>query len=249
MSASIEKTTVSQKELIKFALIAKRWWDPSGPFSQLHKINPTRLKFILERTQSHFKTNFELKSSLKGLKILDIGCGGGLLCEPLARLGASVTGIDAEKKNVIAAREHAEKIGLEIKYIPTVPEKLALEKTRYDIVLNMEIVEHTENVDLLLEASTSLVKPGGFIVISTLNRTINSLLFGILAAEYILGWVPMGTHNWNRFIRPNELDKKLNNLGLKIEKFSGMTYKISDDSWSLSDDLSVNYLAFCKKLN
>ena len=247
MSASSEKTTASQKELIKFAAIAKRWWDPTGPFSQLHKINPIRLKFILERAQSHFKTNFKLKSSLKGLKILDIGCGGGLLCEPLTRLGAYVTGIDAEEKNLIAAREHAKKIGLEINYIPTVPERLALEKTKYDIVLNMEIVEHTENVNLLLEASTSLVKPGGFIVISTLNRTINSLLFGIFAAEYILGWVPVGTHNWNRFIRPNELDKKLNNLGLKIEKFSGMTYKISDDSWSLSDDLSVNYLAFCKK--
>ena len=247
MSSSNKKTTASGSEIKKFTAISNSWWDSSGSFKLLHKINPVRLNFILQNTIPHFELNIVSAKPLTDIKVLDIGCGGGILCEPLARLGASVTGIDAGKENILAAKKHAKDLGLNINYLTILPEEILKKQISFDIVINMEIIEHTENLDLLLECSSALVKPGGIMFVSTLNRNLKSLLFAKIAAEYILSWLPVGTHNWKQFVRPMELSNQLKKFGLVVEKFSGIAYKVSSDTWVLNDNLSVNYIAFSAK--
>ncbi|MEL0107676.1 MAG: bifunctional 2-polyprenyl-6-hydroxyphenol methylase/3-demethylubiquinol 3-O-methyltransferase UbiG [Rhodospirillaceae bacterium] len=235
--------TASPEELAHFSAMAEEWWDPHGKFRPLHKLNPTRLRFIRDQLIGHFERNPETDQPLKGLTLLDIGCGGGLLAEPMCRLGASVTGIDASEKTVGIASHHAAQSGLDIHYRCTVPEELAQGGETFDIVLNMEVVEHVADVGLFLAACKKLIKPNGAMVLSTINRTVKSLALAKIGAEYILRWLPAGTHDWRKFIRPSEITKELQNTGLEITALEGMSYNPLTDKWSLSRDLDVNYLA------
>ena len=234
-------------EVARFAALAGSWWDEDGPFQPLHRINPTRLTFIRDRLCGHFARDPRSAASLRGLAILDIGCGGGLLCEPLARLGASVTGIDAAAESAAAAGEHARQAELTIEYQVATPESLGESGRLFDAVINMEVVEHVDDVDVFLAASGALVRPGGVMLLSTLNRTLKSLALAKIGAEYVLRWVPPGTHDWRRFVRPSELARGLRRQGLAMTALSGMSYAPSGDDWRLSDDLSVNYLAMAVK--
>ena len=233
-------TTINQEEIQKFSKLAEEWWDVSGKFKPLHMFNPIRIEYILEKTLNHF--NRENKTlPLKGLKFLDIGCGGGLMSEPMSRLGADVTGIDASLKNIKIAESHARENNLKIKYLNKSPEQL-FDKEKYDIILNLEIVEHVEDVDLYLESCANLLKINGLMFTATINRTFISYLKAIIGAEYILRWLPIGTHDWNKFIKPEELEKflldeKFSTLDVKGLKFNPFLKK-----WKKSNDLSVNYI-------
>ena len=249
MASESQESTSSDSELEKFNKIANLWWDTSGPFSKLHELNPPRLRFITEHLARHYNLNLELTKPLNGLDVLDIGCGGGILCEPLARLGANVTGIDSGPENILAAQEHAKKVDLKITYLTILPEQMAQKKKKFDLVLNMEVVEHTKNLDLFLECSSSLVCPNGVMAVSTLNRTMKSFIFAKLGAEYVLRWLPIGTHSWNKFIKPNELFDKLNHYNLVIKDVAGISYYPLENNWQINNDLSVNYIAFGVKKN
>ncbi|MGY8992510.1 MAG: bifunctional 2-polyprenyl-6-hydroxyphenol methylase/3-demethylubiquinol 3-O-methyltransferase UbiG, partial [Rhodospirillales bacterium] len=218
--------------------------DPHGKFRPLHKLNPSRLSFIRNHLLSHFDCDPDASQPLAGLTLLDIGCGGGLLSEPLCRLGAQVTGIDASEKTIGVASLHAEQNGLHIDYRCTVPEELAQAGQQFDIVLNMEVVEHVADVELFLKSCKALIKPKGAMVLSTINRTLKSLALAKIGAEYILRWLPIGTHDWRKFIRPSEISNDLHNTDLEITTLEGMSYNPIADRWSLSQDLDVNYLAF-----
>ena len=226
--------------------MAKDWWNPNGKFKSLHLFNPARIAFIKEKLISHFKLNLNSSKPLKELKILDIGCGGGLLSEPMCKLGANVTAIDASKKNIDVAKFHSKKSKLKIKYICTFPEQLKINK-KFDVVLNMEIIEHVEDVNFFIKKSSELLKKNGLMFIATLNKTLKSYVFAIVGAEYILQWLPIGTHDWDKFIKPEDLIKisKANNL--KLEKLDGMKFNLLTEQWSLSPDNSVNYIAKFKK--
>ena len=241
----MESNTINKLEIAKFSKIATEWWSPNGKFKPLHKFNPIRIKYLKENMMEHFKlkqTNFPLK----GLNILDIGCGGGLLSEPITRLGAKVTAIDASKKNIQVAKFHAKKNNLKINYLCSSPEKLNLNK-KFDVVLNMEIVEHVDDVNFFIKKSSELLKKNGLMFIATLNQTLKSYIFAIVGAEYILKWLPIGTHDWDKFIKPEDLIKisKLNNL--RFEKLDGMKFDLLNDQWKISSDNSVNYIAKFKK--
>ena len=197
-------TTVDKIEIEKFSKIAKDWWNPKGKFKPLHLFNPARIKFIEEKLISHFKLNSENHKPLKKLKILDIGCGGGLLCEPMKKLGADITGIDASKNNIEAAKLHAKENNLDINYIQCSPEKLNF-KNEFDVILNMEVVEHVSNVDLFIQNCSELIKKNGIMFVATLNKNLKSYIFGIIGAEYILRWLPIGTHDWEKFLTPQDL--------------------------------------------
>ena len=199
-------TTINQEEIQKFSKLADEWWDADGKFKPLHKFNPIRIEYILNVATSHFKLSKSQKLPLKNLKILDIGCGGGLISEPMYRLGASVTGIDASKKNINVASLHAKKNGLKIKYINTTPEKNII-NDKFDLILNLEVVEHVENLELFLKSSCGLLKENGIIFVATINRTIQSYIKAIVGAEYILKWLPIGTHDWQKFPKPEEIEK------------------------------------------
>ena len=234
-------STYSAEEIARFSDMAESWWDPNGKFKPLHQINPIRIKYILNHICEQFGRNPKDSKPLQELCILDIGCGGGLLCEPMRRLGAKITGIDAGEKNVAIAILHAKQNNLDIDYQHQLPENLAKNGITYDVVLNMEVIEHVSNVDLYLKASSSLVKPGGVMILSTLNRTIKSLALAIIGAEYILRWLPIGTHDWRKFMKPSELILALKTHNLDTTDIAGMVYNIFSDKWSLSDDLDVNY--------
>ena len=208
-------STVNKDEIEKFSKLADEWWDINGKFKPLHMFNPVRIEYILNISSAHFKIDKSKISPLKSLKILDIGCGGGLISEPMTRLGADVTAIDASNKNISIAKAHAKKNNLNINYLNNIPEKLNL-KNKFDIILNLEVVEHVENLDLYLESCFKLLKPKGIMFTATLNRTLTSYIKAIVGAEYILRWLPIGTHDWNKFIKPEELDKKITDLKFSV---------------------------------
>ncbi|MCG8510000.1 MAG: bifunctional 2-polyprenyl-6-hydroxyphenol methylase/3-demethylubiquinol 3-O-methyltransferase UbiG [Rhodospirillales bacterium] len=237
--------TASPDEIARFSAIADAWWDPEGEFKPLHRLNPVRLAFIREQVAAHFSRPPESARPFEGLTLLDIGCGGGLLAEPMRRLGAEVTGIDAAEKSVGVARLHAERSGLDIDYLCAPPEEFTQTAGRqFDIVLNMDVVEHVADLDAFLAAGAGLIKPGGAIVVSTVNRTLKSLALAKIGAEYILRWLPAGTHDWRKFVRPSELANALRPAGVEVAALSGMTYNPLRDRWGPSRDLSVNYLLF-----
>ena len=208
--------TINKQEIEKFSKIADEWWNPQGKYRPLHKFNPARIQYIKENIIEHFKVNNK-SSPCKNLDILDIGCGGGLLCEPLSRLGANVTGIDASKKNINVAKIHSKKNKLKINYICSSPENLILKK-KFDVILNMEVVEHVDDVNFFIKKSSEFLKKGGLMFVATLNKTLKSYIFGIIGAEYILRWLPIGTHDWDKFIEPSKLIKILENNSLKKKK-------------------------------
>ena len=242
----MESNTINKLEIAKFSKIAAEWWSPNGKFKPLHKFNPIRIKYLKENIIEHFKLK-QTNSPLKGLNILDIGCGGGLLSEPITRLGAKVTAIDASKKNIQVAKFHAKKNNLKINYLCSSPEKLNLNK-KFDVVLNMEIVEHVEDLNFFIKKSSNLLKKNGLMFIATLNKTFKSYMFAIIGAEYVLRWLPIGTHDWEKFVRPDNLVSLAINSNLKLKKLSGMKFNPIIDKWSLSNDKSVNYIAKFKKI-
>lgn len=241
-------STVDQAEIEKFSEMAEAWWDETGDFAPLHRINPTRLAFIRAQACAHFERDTADMQPLKGLQVLDIGCGGGLLCEPLARLGAEVTGIDAGEKNIAVARLHAEESGLAIDYRCITAEELAASGARFDMVLALEIVEHVADVEAFLAACSELLRGQGAFVLSTLSRTPKSFMMAIVGAEYVLRWLPRGTHDWHRFLKPSEICRYLRQVAIEVDTLSGLVYNPLNDSWRLSRrDLDVNYLLFGHK--
>ena len=238
-------STINKKEIEKFSVIATEWWNPNGKFKPLHKFNPIRIKYIKDNIINNFKLNL-INKPLKEINILDIGCGGGLLSEPMCRMGAKVTGIDASKKNIEVAKFHAKKNKLKINYVCASPETLKT-KIKFDVILNMEIVEHVKDIDLFIKESSNLLKKNGLMFVATLNKTLKSYLFAIIGAEYILNWLPIGTHDWNRFIKPEDIIKICKKNNLLIKNIDGMKFDLLNDQWSLSKDCSVNYIAKFKK--
>ena len=234
-------SSVNKKEIEKFSNIADEWWDPHGKFKPLHKFNPIRIKYIKENIIEQFKIKTKA-NPLSGINILDIGCGGGLLSEPMCRLGANITGIDASVKNIKIAKLHAKKNGLKIDYICSSPEKLKITK-KFDVILNMEIVEHVEDISFFLKSCSKLLKKNGLMFVATINKTLKSYVFAIVGAEYVLRWLPIGTHEWEKFVKPEELKKILTKNNLSLKKFDGMHFNIIKDEWSITKDLSVNYIA------
>jgi 2-polyprenyl-6-hydroxyphenyl methylase/3-demethylubiquinone-9 3-methyltransferase len=236
----MKNNTINKKEIEKFSKIAEEWWNPDGKFKPLHKFNPIRISYI----KNNIISSFQLKNKKKPLdkvKILDIGCGGGLLSEPMSRLGADVFGIDASNKNIQIAKLHAKKNSLNIKYYCASPETFNT-KIKFDVILNMEIIEHVEDVEFFLKSCSQLLKKSGIMFVATLNKTLKSYLFAILGAEYILRWLPIGTHEWEKFVKPEDLIDILSKNDLKLESIKGMKFDLVKDQWNLSMDKSVNYI-------
>jgi 2-polyprenyl-6-hydroxyphenyl methylase/3-demethylubiquinone-9 3-methyltransferase len=239
--------SINKKEIEKFSKIAEEWWNPDGKFKPLHNFNPIRIKYIKENIIKDFNIETSDKP-LKKINLLDIGCGGGLLSEPMYRLGANVVGIDASPKNIEVAKFHAKKNKLKINYKVASPEKLKT-KIKFDVILNMEIVEHVEDIDFFIKESSKLLKKNGLMFVATLNKTLKSYAFAIIGAEYILKWLPIGTHDWEKFIKPADLIKISEKNNLSLEKLDGMKLNILDNSWKISNDKSVNYILKLKKIN
>ena len=236
--------SVDQQEIQQFSKDSSHWWDESGPFAPLHRLNPTRMSYIKQQICTHYDRDVNRLDALNGLDILDIGCGGGLVCESLARLGGNVTGADADAQAVEVAKVHAKESGLKIKYENKPAEDI---KKQFDVVLALEIIEHVKNPAEFVSSVSKLLKPGGLVIFSTLNRNPKSFLLGIVAAEYILRWVPKGTHSWNKFIKPSELSRYARNTGLTPQNITGLIYNPVKDVFSLSKtDIDVNYFLTCK---
>ena len=240
-------TTINKEEIQKFSDLAEEWWDVKGKFKPLHMFNPIRIEYITEKIKSHFNINKIENNFLKNLNILDIGCGGGLISEPMSRLGGTVTGIDASEKNIRIAQIHARKNNLDIRYLKKSPEQLN-EFEKFDVILNLEIIEHVENVNLYIESCYKLLKKNGIMFTATLNRTLTSYVKAIIGAEYILRWLPIGTHDWNKFIKPEELEKILTVKGFRTIDIKGLEFNPLLSKWKKSDNLSVNYI-FCSAKN
>lgn len=240
-------TTIDPAEIAQFAARAAEWWDPKGNFAQLHKLNPVRLAFIREHVLARISGDGAKRRPFEGLRLLDIGCGGGLLCEPMARLGFDVVGADAAHETVMTAAAHAAESGLSIDYRATTAEDLADAGEQFDVVVNMEVIEHVADVSLFLKACATLIRPGGIMLLSTLNRTWRAHALAVVVAENVLGWVPRGTHDWNKFIRPAELRDACRAAGLAIEDLAGMSYDPLTGEWRRSTDLSINYMALVTK--
>ena len=239
-------TTINQEEIQKFSKIADEWWDANGKFKPLHRFNPIRIKYIIDKCTNHFNLKNNNGNHLHGLKFLDIGCGGGLVSEPLCRLGGNVTGIDASSKNIEVAKIHARNNNLKIKYINTSPEKKQIQD-KFDVILNLEVIEHVENVDLFMKSATELLKKDGIMFIATINRTFESYIKAIVGAEYILRWLPIGTHDWQKFLTPDEIEQKFSKLNLNKLDLTGLKYNIFSNNWAKSRDCSVNYILLAKK--
>ncbi len=237
-----EAGTIDAGEVARFSRLAGQWWDPRGPMAPLHKFNPVRLAYIRDRSAAHFGRDPTRLDSLAGLRVLDIGCGGGILCEPLARLGASVVGVDPSESNIAVAQQHAAQSGLAIDYRNTNAETLAQAGEIFDVVLAMEVVEHVADVGLFVELAAGTVKPSGLLFVATLNRTAKSFALAIVGAEYILRWLPRGTHRWDKFVTPDELEIAIEPSGLQIIDETGVTYNLFADRWQLSTDMDVNYM-------
>tara|TARA_R110002020_G_scaffold19379_5_gene67152 strand:+ start:762 stop:1502 length:741 start_codon:yes stop_codon:yes gene_type:complete len=241
------ESTINDAEIAKFTAMAEQWWDPKGKFKPLHKFNPVRLTYIRQHLLSHFALDGAAMRPFEGLAILDVGCGGGLLCEPLARLGATVTGIDAAERNIAIARLHAEKSGLAIDYRATTSETLATEGKTFDMVLNMEVVEHVDNVPLYMKSCADLVKPGGLMLTATLNRTLRARALAVFAAERVLKWLPVGTHDWNKFLTPDEIKTLITRNGLTVTAETGVVYHPLADEWRPSHDMAINYMVMAER--
>lgn len=240
--------TVDDGEIAKFAAMAEEWWDPAGKFRPLHRLNPVRLEFLRDRIADRFGRDTRADRPLAGLTILDVGCGGGLLCEPMARLGAAVTGIDAGEGNVEIARAHAGAMGLSIDYRFAAAADLAEAGRAFDVVLNMEVIEHVADRDAFLGDCARLVRPGGLMFLATLNRTPKAYLLAIVGAEYVLRWLPRGTHAWRRFVRPSEMAASLRSVGMTMTELTGVAYDPLHDRWRIAPhDLDVNYMAVAAK--
>jgi 2-polyprenyl-6-hydroxyphenyl methylase / 3-demethylubiquinone-9 3-methyltransferase len=239
--------TIDEDEVARFSRVAGQWWDARGPMAALHKLNPVRLGYIRDRSAAHFGRDPTRLDSLAGLRILDIGCGGGVLSEPLARLGASVTGIDPAENNIAVAQRHAKQSALTIDYRATTAEALAEAGETFEVVLAMEVVEHVADFNLFVEVAAALVKPGGLMFVATLNRTMKSFALAIVGAEYILRWLPRGTHQWDKFISPDELEIALVQAGLCVIDDAGVIYNPFADRWQLSADTDVNYMMLAEK--
>ena len=236
-------TTVDKTEIEKFSKLAKDWWNPKGKFRPLHLFNPARISFIKDKLISHFTLNPNSEKPLEKLKILDIGCGGGLLCEPLNRLGATITGIDASNNNIEVAKLHSKEMNLNIEYIHAAPENLDLKSNTYDAVLCMEVVEHLKDVNLFIENCSKLIKKNGIMFIATINKNLKSYIFAILGAEYVLRWLPIGTHNWDKFLTPQDLEIITSKNNFMADEIVGMKFNLFSKKWSRSNDSSVNYIS------
>ena len=241
----MNRTTINKQEVNKFSKIADEWWDTEGKFKPLHRFNPVRIEYIKSNLQQHFKINNKLKP-LNNLEILDIGCGGGLLSEPIARLGAKVVGIDASEKNIKIAKSHLKKSKLNIDYINSSPEDFKTKK-KFDVILNMEIVEHVDDLDLFIKRSSSFLKKNGVMFVATINRTLKSYIFAIVGAEYILKWLPIGTHEWEKFVTPDSLIKIALKNSLILKKVDGVSFNPLKNKWGMSKDNSVNYICLFRK--
>ena len=241
----MKKITINKKEIDKFSKLAEEWWDPNGKFKPLHNFNPVRLKYIKDSILKKYK-NTDKKRPLKNIRILDIGCGGGLLCEPLSKLGAEVVGIDASEKNIKIAKLHSRENNLRINYFCASPENFKI-KGKFDVILNMEIVEHVENVNFFLNQSTKFLKKEGLMFVATLNKTLKSFFFAIIGAEYVLRWLPIGTHDWDMFIEPKKLINICKNNNLILQDLFGVKYNLINNDWEVSKDTSINYLAKFEK--
>ena len=234
-------TTINKEEIQKFSKLADEWWDVNGKFKPLHMFNPVRIEYITENIKKQFNIKKEKSNFLDGIRILDIGCGGGLISEPMARLGATVTGIDASEKNINIANLHSKKSGLKINYFNTSPENFEV-TDKFDVILNLEIVEHVDDVNLYMKSCFKLLKKNGLMFTATLNRSFTSYVKAIIGAEYILRWLPIGTHDWNKFIKPEELEKLLNQEEFSTIDLKGLSFNPFTNKWKKSNDLSVNYI-------
>jgi len=242
MVARTAQSSVDPREVERFARMAAKWWDPRGPMAPLHKLNPLRVGYIRDRAAERFGRDVKLMGCLKGLRILDIGCGAGILSEPLARLGAELVGIDPAAENIEVARLHASESGVAVDYRATTAETLAEAGERFDVVLAMEVVEHVVDVPAFVATCAGMVKPGGLLVMATLNRTLKSFALAIVGAEYILRWLPRGTHQWDKFVKPEELETAIEGAGLRVIGERGVIYNPLADRWQLSSDMDVNYM-------
>lgn len=239
---SSENVSVDPSEVAKFSAIASEWWDPKGKFRPLHKFNPTRLQYLRQKIVEHFDLDRKAIQPLKNIRLLDVGCGGGLVCEPMARLGANVTGLDASEENIKTASVHADEMGLSIDYRAGTIEALIQEdEDPFDVVLSLEVVEHVANPNEFLADCAKMVKPGGLMISATLNKTAKSKLMAIYGAEYVLRWLPPGTHDWNKFVPPEDMQIAIEGAGLKVNSIDGLSYNPIGDSWSITKDLDVNY--------
>ncbi len=247
-SAAREGSTIDPAEVSRFDAMAKSWWDPKGPMAVLHKFNPVRLAYVRDLACEHYGRDPKSLRALDGLDIVDIGCGGGVLSEPLTRLGAKVTGLDPAAGNIAVARAHAEKTGLSIDYRDETIEAVVASGRRFDIVLAMEVVEHVADVEAFVGACCAAAKPGGLLVMATLNRTLKSWALAIVGAEYILRWLPRGTHDWQKFVTPDELARHLAASGLAVTEETGVVYSPFADKWSLSADMDVNYMVVAEEM-
>ncbi|MEM9704987.1 MAG: bifunctional 2-polyprenyl-6-hydroxyphenol methylase/3-demethylubiquinol 3-O-methyltransferase UbiG [Pseudomonadota bacterium] len=244
----IKRTTIDAGEIDKFSKIADEWWDPTGKFKPLHKFNPARLAFIRDAVIEHYGRDATATKPLDGLRLLDVGCGGGLVSEPMHRLGARVTGVDAAERNVKTASVHAEQSGLDIEYLATTAEDLAAARgPAYDVVLNLEAVEHVADVDLFLQSSAALVKPSGIMIVATINRTLKALATAKIGAEYVLGWLPRGTHDPRKFVKPEEIARALEPTGMRLTSTVGVSFNILANKWNVTQDPSVNYMVCAVK--
>jgi 2-polyprenyl-6-hydroxyphenyl methylase/3-demethylubiquinone-9 3-methyltransferase len=240
-------TTVDPDEVARFAALAEEWWDPRGKMGVLHKFNPVRLGYIKEAACKQFGRDAKRLDALAGLRMLDIGCGGGLLCEPLARLGGAMVGADPAQRNIEAARLHAQASELAIDYRATTAEALADAGERFDVVLAMEVVEHVADVALFVRRCAEMINPGGLLIAATINRTLKSFALAIVGAEYVLGWLPRGTHRWDKFVTPNELEAAVERHGLRVIEETGVIYNLLADRWQISSDMDVNYMVAAVK--
>ena len=235
-------TTVDKTEIEKFSKMALDWWNPNGKFKPLHIFNPARIEFIKKKLISHFDLDSNSQKPLKKLKILDVGCGGGLLCEPLSKLGAAITGIDPSNDNIEVAKLHSKEMNLNINYIRCSPENLNL-KIEFDVILNMEVIEHVSSVNLFIQNCSKLIKKKGIMFVATLNKNLKSYIFGIVGAEYILRWLPIGTHDWDKFLTPQDLEDIVCNNNFLADETIGMKFNIFSNKWNKSNDTSVNYIS------
>jgi 2-polyprenyl-6-hydroxyphenyl methylase/3-demethylubiquinone-9 3-methyltransferase len=243
------RSTIDEAEVARFSALAAEWWNPSGKFAVLHKFNPVRLTFVRDHAAQHFGCDAKAKRPFAGLRLLDIGCGGGLLSEPMARLGFAVVGADASERNVKTAAAHASEHGLEIDYRVATAEALAEAGERFDVILNMEVVEHVADLGLFLASCAAMLKPSGLMFVATINRTAKAFALAIVGAEYILGWLPRGTHDWAKFVTPDELHAALAKAGLAVGKQAGVVFNPLSGRWTLSTDTDVNYVVAAAKLS
>lgn len=241
------RTTIDQSEVDRFSAMAAEWWDPTGKFKPLHKINPVRLAYIRDKVSAHYGRDPKAHRPLEGLRVLDIGCGGGLLSEPVARMGASVLGADASEKNIKIAMTHSAQSGVEVNYRAVTAEALAAAGETFDVVLNMEVVEHVADVEFFLSTCASMVRPGGLMLVSTINRTMKAAALAIVGAEYVLRWLPRGTHQYEKLVRPEEIEAPLAQSGMGVVEMKGVFFNPLQNQWNLSSDIDVNYMVLASR--